>query len=97
MAGQKSFDVGDLGEMMYAVVGGAVGIEVDDREIDYLEPDSIFGKMALSDDSPRSAAAVVAVDSQIVPVDRRQFEFLVHNHPSFALQVMAVSAEWPRR
>ena len=97
VAGEKIFDVGDTGDKMYAVVQGAVRIEIDGREVDYLEPGSIFGEMALIDDSPRSAAAVAAENSQIVPVDRRQFEFLVHNHPSFALQVMAVMAERLRR
>jgi CRP/FNR family cyclic AMP-dependent transcriptional regulator len=43
-----------------------------------------------TDDAARTAA-------RVVPVDQRQFKYLVQEHPTFALKVMSVMAERLRR
>jgi CRP/FNR family cyclic AMP-dependent transcriptional regulator len=51
----------------------------------------------LIDTAPRSASAIAATPSRLVCVGKREFTFLVQEHPTFALQVMAVMAERLRR
>ena len=51
-----------------------------------------FGEMALIDKKPRSATVTAATDVEMVPVNERQFLFLVSQTPFFALKVMRVLA-----
>ena len=48
--------------------------------------------MALIDNAPRSATAIAADDTKLVPVSEKQFLFLISNTPYFALNVMRVMA-----
>jgi CRP-like cAMP-binding protein len=48
--------------------------------------------MALIDEEPRSARAIALSDCQLQTVDRKQFESLVQETPSFALRVMRTLA-----
>jgi CRP-like cAMP-binding protein len=41
--------------------------------------------------------AVAASPSRLVRVDQKRFMFLVHEHPTFSLQVMAIQTERLRR
>jgi CRP/FNR family transcriptional regulator, cyclic AMP receptor protein len=96
-AGEVIFSQGDTGDAMYAVLDGAVDISVGDTAIETIGPNGIFGELALVDASPRSATAIARVESQLARVDRREFTFLVQEHPTFALQVMQVLADRIRR
>jgi CRP/FNR family transcriptional regulator, cyclic AMP receptor protein len=49
--------------------------------------------MALVDKSARSATATALEDCKLAVIDKRRFLFLVHETPTFALQVMASLAE----
>jgi len=49
--------------------------------------------LALIDDEPRSATVVAKTDCRLVPVDRRQFEYMVQETPFFGLAVMKVLAD----
>jgi CRP/FNR family cyclic AMP-dependent transcriptional regulator len=53
--------------------------------------------MALIDAAPRRASATARTAARVVPVDQKRFKYLVQEHPTFALQVMAVMAERLRR
>ena len=53
--------------------------------------------MALLDAPLRGATATARSAGGMVRVDKRKFMFLVHEHPTFALQVMAIMAERLRR
>ena len=96
-AGQVVFEKGDVGDVMYAIVEGAVDIERNGEVIESLVDGDIFGELALVDDSPRNASAVVTKPSRLARVDQKQFTFLVHEHPTFALTVMHVLADRLRR
>jgi CRP/FNR family transcriptional regulator, cyclic AMP receptor protein len=89
-AGDVIFRKGDPAKELYIVKSGKVEIRLGNRLLDTLPELSIFGEMALIDPAPRSATAVALTDATIVPVDERQFLFLVSRTPHFALNVMRV-------
>ena len=91
--GQVVFKQGDAGDVMYAVVEGSIDLTRDGELIERVDEGEIFGELALVDDSPRGATAVAGTAARVAPVDKRHFTFLVQEHPTFALQVMAVMAE----
>ena len=57
----------------------------------------IMGELALIDSKPRSASAVAKTDCRLVPLDDKQFIFLVQQTPFFAIRVMRIMAERLRR
>jgi CRP-like cAMP-binding protein len=82
---------------MFVVLEGSVDIVLGDEVIESVGPGGIVGELALIDASPRSAGAVARTAAQLARVDQREFTFLVHEHPTFALQVMQVFADRIRR
>jgi CRP-like cAMP-binding protein len=96
-AGEIVFKEGDAGDAMYAVIEGRVEVIHAGKAFETVEPGGILGEMALIDESPRSMTAVAISPSRLVRVDQKQFMFLVHEHPTFSLQVMAIMAERLRR
>jgi CRP-like cAMP-binding protein len=92
-AGEFVFKAGDPGESMYIVTEGEVQILAGSTVLETAGPGSIFGELALIDDEPRSASVVAKSDCRLVPVNRRQFEFMVQETPFFALTVMKVLAD----
>jgi CRP-like cAMP-binding protein len=97
-AGEVLFAQGDAGDLMYAVVEGEITLSRGDHVVDEIHGGEIVGEMALIDpDVVRSATATARTPARVVPIDRRQFTFLVHEHPTFALQVMKVMADRLRR
>jgi CRP-like cAMP-binding protein len=92
-AGATLFEEGDPGLEMYAIIDGEVDLMAGGRCIDTVGAGGILGEMALIDDAPRSTTATARSLVRAVPVDRERFLFLVHEHPNFGLQVMAVMAD----
>jgi CRP/FNR family transcriptional regulator, cyclic AMP receptor protein len=92
-AGGIIFREGDEAHELFVVKSGQVRIQLGNRTLTELGPESIFGEMALIDNEPRSATAVAITDAEIVPVGERQFLFLVSQTPYFALKVMRVLAQ----
>jgi CRP/FNR family transcriptional regulator, cyclic AMP receptor protein len=92
-AGGIIFREGDEATELFVVKSGQVRIQLGNRTLTELGPDSIFGEMALIDNEPRSASAIAITDVEIVPVGERQFLFLVSQTPYFALKVMRVLAQ----
>ncbi len=88
-AGTVIFEAGSTGEEMYGVVEGKVELRLPDGRAVAIGPDDTFGEMALVDSSGRSATAVALEDSKLAVIDKRRFLFLVHETPTFALQVMS--------
>ncbi|HEY6428526.1 MAG TPA: Crp/Fnr family transcriptional regulator [Acidimicrobiales bacterium] len=92
-AGTVIFEAGSAGDEMFGVVSGKVELRMDDGRVFTLGPDESFGEMAVVDQSPRSGAALAAEDTTLAVIDRSRFLFLVHETPTFALQVMGSMAE----
>jgi CRP-like cAMP-binding protein len=60
--------------------------------IDRLGPEGVFGELSLIDHGGRSLSAVAVEDCRLAVIDRRHFLFLVHETPTFALDVMRTLA-----
>lgn len=92
-AGDVVFEVGDTGDRMFGVVSGSVVLSRGGEEIARIGEGDTFGEMAIIDGSPRSATATAVVETELVAIDKRTFTFLVHETPTFALEVMASLAQ----
>lgn len=92
-SGETIFREGDAADCLFVVKEGAVDITLGNRLLKPLGAGEIFGEMALIDGSPRSANALARTDVTLIPVDEKQFVFLVGQLPYFALGVMRVLAE----
>jgi CRP/FNR family transcriptional regulator, cyclic AMP receptor protein len=96
-SGQVIIEEGQPGDIMYVVQAGEVDILLGGKVIDSAGPGGIIGEMALLSDKPRSATVVAKSECRLVPVDEKQFVYLVHQSPYFAIQVMRVIADRLRR
>jgi CRP-like cAMP-binding protein len=97
--GQVIFEQGDPADVMYAVVDGALEVEVNGTIVGTIGPGEVVGEMALVDRErrPRSATVRASTDSRVVAVDEAEFMRLVHRTPFFALQLLRIVAERLRR
>jgi CRP/FNR family cyclic AMP-dependent transcriptional regulator len=91
-AGDTIFRAGDAASELFVIQSGTVQISIDDRVVETLSEHGIFGEMALIDDAPRNATAVALTDVKLVPVEQKQFLFMITQTPYFALNVMRVLA-----
>ena len=90
--GEIIFREGDPATELYVIKSGRVDVATGNRLLATLEENGIFGEMALIDKTPRSATVTAATDVELVPVNEKQFLFLVSQTPFFALKVMRVLA-----
>jgi CRP/FNR family cyclic AMP-dependent transcriptional regulator len=95
--GETIFKEGDSGDCMFAVIEGAVEIDLRGAVVERVTPGGVFGEMALIDGKPRSATAVAAVDCMVAAINEKRFLRLVEQTPSFALRMMQVITERLRR
>ena len=87
------FKVGDEGHCMYAIKRGKVGILVDDKTVDTLGDDEVFGEMALLEHKTRAATVASLEETELVEIDEAQFYILVRQNPHFALQLVQLLSE----
>ena len=90
--GETIFKEGDTAKELYVIQSGQVEIQFGNRLLDTLEPNDLFGEMALIDGAPRSATAIAKTDVALVPISKKDFLTLVSRAPSFALDVMGMLA-----
>jgi CRP/FNR family transcriptional regulator, cyclic AMP receptor protein len=91
-AGAVIFEEGEIGNHLYAIQSGQVRIVKGAETLELVDAGEIFGEMALVDNQPRSATAIAETDVELVPVDEYRFLFMVHETPTFAIQVMRTLA-----
>ena len=97
-AGRLIFSEGDTGaDRMYIVRSGIVEISIGNRLVETIQPNGMFGEMALVDGEPRSATARARDACELAPIDRKLFVLMVDEAPHFALNVMRVMADRLRR
>jgi CRP-like cAMP-binding protein len=87
------FKAGDEGHVMYAIKRGRVAVLVDDKTVDTLGAEEVFGEMALSEHKQRSATVVTLEETELAEIDEPEFYLLVRQNPHFALQLMQLLSE----
>jgi CRP/FNR family cyclic AMP-dependent transcriptional regulator len=87
-AGSTIFETGQPRDAMYIVQEGEVEIKVGARTVETVNVDGFFGEMALIDGGIRSATAIAKTDCALLPINEKQFLFMVQETPFFALRVM---------
>lgn len=92
-AGEVVFNEGDDGREMFGVVSGSITLYKGGQAVGTIGPEGTFGELAIIDHSPRSLSAVAAEPTQVAVINERTFLYLVHETPTFALQVMRAMAE----
>src|SRR5262249_9004011 len=92
-AGTLIFEAGASGTAMFGILGGEGEGRLPNGAVRRLGPGETVGEMAIGDSSPRNAPGVGVTDTKLAVIDRRTFLFLVHETPTFALQVMSSMAQ----
>jgi len=75
--GERVFYKGTVGNQMYVVLGGRVGIYDDKERIASLSTGDTFGEMALIDREPRSATVMADEDSLLFVLSESTFHRLL--------------------
>ena len=91
-AGSVIFQEGQPGDEMFIVKRGEVELRVHGRPVEVVGPDGFFGEMAVIEGGQRSATAIAKSDSVVIPVNAKRFEFMAHEVPHFAVEVMKALA-----
>jgi CRP/FNR family transcriptional regulator, cyclic AMP receptor protein len=84
-AGSTVFQLGEPGATMYVILSGRIDMMNGDRVIESLGAQQAFGMMSLIDALPRTATALVSEDAQLAVIDRKKYQFMLHELPSFAI------------
>jgi CRP/FNR family cyclic AMP-dependent transcriptional regulator len=95
--GQVIFEQGQNGDKMYVIQEGEVELSFGGQATEVLEMGEMFGEMALIENKSRSGTATAKTACRLVPLDQKQFIYMVHQTPNFALQVMETMADRLRR
>ncbi len=84
---------GDSVDLAYGIKEGNVDIMLGEIVIEHVLPGGIFGELSLIDQKTSGVSVVAVTDCQIVPINKRQFMFLIEQTPYFAFDVMSVMAD----
>jgi CRP-like cAMP-binding protein len=91
------FVEGERGRNMYIIQNGSVKITkiVDNQEIvlAVLGKGDIFGEMALLEDKPRAATAMVCEDCTLLAVNGENFSNLIKEQPDMVVRLAALMAD----
>ena len=89
-AGDVIFQPGELGDCLYCVVKGRVGIEwADGRLSETIEPGCSFGVGALVDPQHRRFGTATALtEGQLLEMNREEFLLAIQELPMFALEML---------
>ncbi|MBN2440413.1 MAG: cyclic nucleotide-binding domain-containing protein [Spirochaetales bacterium] len=92
-AGHVIFVEGENADRFYIVIGGAVEVWKDynkpDAEMLAVHgPGHLFGEMALIDDKPRSATIVAGTDTNLLYINRKDFQKIIRENFSVATSIM---------
>jgi CRP-like cAMP-binding protein len=90
---ERVFQHGDVGDKLYVILRGRVRISrnipgMGEEALAILGPGAIFGEMALLDEAPRSADALVHESCELLAIRREAFEDLLFLHKDLAYEVL---------
>lgn len=88
------FREGDKGESMFQVLSGAVTVIKGGQLLKAVSKGEYFGEMAMLLEVPRTANAIAAEDNtQIISINKNNFEFLLHEDPKLVLSFLKEMAK----
>lgn len=92
--GQTLFEAGDPGDSLFIVVRGEIELFIKDTVgqkivLHTAQPGDMFGELAMLDSGPRTATALVLVDSEVLVLDRDDLMLLFQRKPEAALHMLA--------
>jgi CRP-like cAMP-binding protein len=92
-SGTKLFSHGDAGDRLYLILEGRVRISrevpgMGEEALAVLGPGQVFGEMALLDESPRSADAIVHERCRLLALPKAAFDDLLFLHKDLAYEVL---------
>lgn len=102
LAGDTVFEMGDIGEHMYLVQSGAIGIYLDKPgeeaiELNRLGRGDCFGEMGLLDELPRSASARVLEGSELLVLGKERLHGLIASNAELAMGMLKSLSMMVRR
>ncbi len=91
---EKLFSEGETGNALYMISTGKIRIAktipgIGEEALAILEPGAFFGEMALLDDTPRSADAIVHEACELLVIERAPFESLLFVDKELAYHVLS--------
>lgn len=98
-AGTTIFEQGQPGDEAYLITHGSVNItrrfDAADKTINLgrLDSGAMFGEMTLIDDTPRSATATAAGNTELIVINRRTFWEKVHENPEYMRDLMKILSD----
>ena len=88
--GQEIFAKGDLGDSMYIIYAGEVGIYDGSKQLALFGKGEIFGELALLDTEPRSATTVAESDILVFRIDQEDFFELMEERDEILKNVLRI-------
>ncbi|QRR00396.1 cyclic nucleotide-binding domain-containing protein [Dyadobacter sandarakinus] len=88
--GQQIFAKGDLGDSMYIIYAGQVGIYDGSRQLALFDKGEIFGELALLDTEPRSATTLAETDILVFRIDQEDFFELMEERDEILRNVLRI-------
>jgi MFS family permease len=87
---QEIFAKGDLGDSMYIIYAGEVGIYDGPKQLALFGKGEIFGELALLDTEPRSATTVAESDVLLFRIDQEDFFELMEERDEILRNVLRI-------
>lgn len=88
--GQQIFAKGDLGDSMYIIYTGQVGIYDGKKQLALFDKGEIFGELALLDTEPRSATTIAETDILVFRIDQEDFFELMEERDEILRNVLRI-------
>lgn len=92
-AGKELTRQGEYGNEFIIVLEGEAEVRVDGKVVATRGPGDYFGEIALVVNRPRTATVVARTPMKIEVIGRREFQTMLHDNPSIAAELLAVTAE----
>jgi HEAT repeat protein len=88
--GSQIFAKGDIGDSMYVIYTGEVGIYDGTKQLALFDKGEIFGELALMDTEPRSATTVAETDVLLFRIDQEDFFELMEERDEILRNVLRI-------
>ena len=88
--GAALFIENQLGDNMYYVLEGEIGIIRAKKNVDIVKAGEIIGELALLSQQPRNASAVARTPCRVIALEGARFTGAIQRAPEFALMLMNI-------